>query len=488
MNKTIKKIFREHFFFILFCLLYFIALAYKMIFHAQPFYDWDESLYVQSGVEMFKHRYFFFPVWQGMPWLDKPPLIPFLYGLIIKIFFFIPAEISVRIFTLVVSITVLVFVYKLYLKVIKDKLLVNLTVIITALTPIFLQRTQVGNLDVFLLLGWLGYLLFFNGLVASTIFLLIAVMSKSLIGFFPIAIFGFYYLYLLLIKKVKGKEFKKNFGKLVFQIFIGMLWFLAMFFMYGKQFFYQHIIESHFRRVTSSIEFHFGTRTFYLELALQQFGLYVLAATGGLIYIIIGFFRKKIKEDKILYAIYLLPWFLFLNLTKTKIFWYLYPAIPQIAFLAVYPINLLKKNRLIYLGIFLFVLINILYTAVFTNKLFQTYYAKYEDYYYLSLYAKKECNQLFVLLNPQKRTDFETLDKLGLLITTTKWWGEHPSMVYYFGKKIDFLYDRNIALLSLFTMKKNQCLTIEKEDLSLEPESKLTFQKQFGKYYLYRKN
>ena len=60
------------------------------------------------------------------------------------------------------------------------------------------------------------------------------------------------------------------------QFFILSLWFIAMFVIFGKAFFWQHIIESHFRRVTSSIEFHFGQRTFYITLALEQMGCFFL--------------------------------------------------------------------------------------------------------------------------------------------------------------------------------------------------------------------
>ena len=244
-----------------FLFFFFVIVSYKLIFYPTPFYDWDESLYIQSGKEMFDNKYFLFPVWQGAPWLDKPPLIPFIYGLIIKLTPFISPELSTRIFTLPVSIIVLYFIYLLFNKVLKDKLLSTLGVSITAFTPIFLQRTQVVNLDLYLLLGWLGYVLFFENKYLSFFFLFIAVFSKSLIGFYPAFIMLAYYIYIYILKKIDLKELKNYIVKISSHIVILLLWFVSMILLFGEQFFKQHIIESHFRRVTSSIEFHFGQRT-----------------------------------------------------------------------------------------------------------------------------------------------------------------------------------------------------------------------------------
>jgi 4-amino-4-deoxy-L-arabinose transferase-like glycosyltransferase len=104
---------------ILFLTVYFFALGYKIIHQPTPFYDWDESLYVQTGKEMIEQNKFLMPVWQGNYWLDKPPLIPLIYGAIARLSFSIPPEISTRILSLIIAITVLVLVYVFYQRVIK---------------------------------------------------------------------------------------------------------------------------------------------------------------------------------------------------------------------------------------------------------------------------------------------------------------------------------------------------------------------------------
>lgn len=472
---------KKHWPIIVFLSIFFVLIAYKLIFNSTPFFDWDESLYVQTGKEMIEQNKFLMPVWQGNYWLDKPPLIPLIYGLITKFVFFLPPEISTRLFSLFISIVILTFVYVFYNQVLKNRWLSTLTVAITAFTPLFLQRAQTVNLDIFVLLGWLGYVLFFNNFLVSFLFLFIAVMAKSLIGFYPIALISIYYLYRFFKKEIKIIELKKVIKKVLVHGLILSFWYVLMMTIFGKAFFWQHIIESHFRRVTSSIEFHFGERTFYITLALEQMGYFFYFAILGGIVFFINFIKNKTSSEKIFISFYLLFWFIFLNLTKTKIFWYFYPAIPQFAFLAVASISQFnnKISKIIF-GVFLVVF---LLNQSYKQNVLATVYSKPEPYLNLAQYAKDKCQSLDVLINKTSRESFATLDKLGLLITTTKWWGEHPSMVYYFGKKINFYYE-----VKDFDKryKNNGCFVIDKNDTKYLSDLKIEY-KKFGDYYLFMK-
>ncbi len=470
---------KKHWPIIIFLSIFFILIAGKLISHPTPFFDWDESLYVQTGKEMIEQNKFLMPVWQGQYWLDKPPLIPLIYGLVAKLTFFSTPEITTRLFSLFVSIIILAFVYIFYNRVLKDRWLSTLTVAITALTPLFLQRAQTVNLDIFILLGWLGYILFFDNFFAGLFFLFIAVMGKSLIGFYPIALIFIYYFYKFFKKEIERKDLEKIIKKILIQSVILLSWFVAMFFVFGKAFFWQHIIESHFRRVTSSIEFHFGQRTFYITLALEQMGyFFYFAVIGGIIFLI-NFLKNKTSFEKFFTIFYLLPWFVFLNLTKTKIFWYFYPAIPQFAILSTVWIKQIKKKSLVILfGIIITIVL--FYQSFVKQNVLAANYSKPEQYYYLSLYAKDRCQSLDLLINKTSRESFATLDKLGLLITTTKWWGDHPSMVYYFGKKINFYYDTENFKKSF---QNKGCFVIDKGDIIYLNKSAGNV-KQFGNYYL----
>ena len=354
-----KKIFKKHWFFFIFITIFFFILLFKLVFYVRPFYDWDESLYIKSGLEMFEKKYFLFPVWQEKIWFDKPPLIPFVYASIIKIFPFINPEISTRVFTLLIGIFTLTLIYFFYYQVIKNVFLTTLIIFLAATRPIFIQRLQVVNLDIFLLLGWIGYILFFNRFFLSLFFLIISVFSKSLIGFYPVFLMFSYYFYLFLTKKIDIKKFKKILIKLFIHFLIPFSWFILMFIKYGNTFLKMHIIESHFRRVTASIEFHFGEKLFYFNIIKKEFEIYLLLSLIGILLLFWHFRKKRLSNKELFFSFYLTPWFIFLNLTKTKIFWYLLPAIPQFAFFSLYPITFLKNKKILFnfLIFFLFVFI-----------------------------------------------------------------------------------------------------------------------------------
>lgn len=478
---------KKHYLIILFLILYFVVIAYKLVYHVTPFYDWDESINAEVGKEMIHNRSLV-PLWQGNFWLDKPPFPFLLFGSIMKLTPFIMPEISLRIAALGLSIIALIFIYLLVEKAIKDHLISFLTVVLVSFTPIFLQRSQILNLDVFLIIGWLGYLLFFENYFLSLFFLIVAVLTKSLVGFYPIGIMFIYYGYLLLFKKINREQFLKVTIKLISHVVILSLWYFAMLLEFGKLFWQQHIIESHFRRVTSSIESHFGKKTYYLDLLIEQMGIFFWTSIIGLLFLILNFLRRKLTAEKLIYSLFLFPWFIFLNLTKTKIFWYLYPSIPQFAYLAVLPLKIFNKQKTIYYLLGFFILIIVIYGNFVKNNFFNTYYSSYEDHYYLATYAKNTCNELAVLVGKDARNTQSTLEKLGLTITSTKQWGDHPSLVYYFGRKVNFYYDKNIFRENLSLLSDKDCTAVNKEDLDVYTRlNKFESIKTFGQLYLYKR-
>ncbi len=103
---------KKHLSIIFFLFFYFAITSFKLISHPTPFYDWDEAIYAQVGREMVQKKSLI-PLWQGQNWLDKPPLTPLIYGLVAALSPFAP-EISTRLFTLILSIAVLILVYIFY--------------------------------------------------------------------------------------------------------------------------------------------------------------------------------------------------------------------------------------------------------------------------------------------------------------------------------------------------------------------------------------
>lgn len=508
MKDRLLSLFKHHYAFIIFLSAYFVTFAHKLITKPTPFFDWDESIYVQVGKEMIE-RFSLVPLWQGEFWLDKPPLVPLFYGAVLKITPFVQPEISTRIATLLLSLVVLTFLYLFYNKIIKETLLTTLIVATISFTQIFLQRSQVPNIDAFLLLGWLGYVMFYKSFRWSLFFLTLSVLSKSLLGFYPVAIMFLYFVYLFITKQIDKKELFKEIKKMTIQASIMLLWYVIMFAFFGKSFWVQHIYETHFRRVASSIESHFGHRTYYIDILTEQYLgkplytskpsggievvkdviIFFIAVLGGTIFTLYQRFKsKKIKDNQLLRSFYLMPWFIFLNVTKTKIHWYTYPGIPPFSFLLFYPLVLLKKNKYLYYTIILIIFMGVLNRFVGNKNIIASEYSKLEPHHQIAQTAKDQCTSLTVIVESDTRTTFSTLRDMNLLITTSTWWGNHPSMVYYFEKKIDYVYFLDNIDGKLKSIPKGSCVSLHKNDTSISKEiQQLKLINQFGELQLYKR-
>jgi len=477
-----KKIIHKHWPIILYLFFYTIIFSVKLFQNPFPFFDWDESIYAQVGKEMVEH-WSIVPLWQGHAWLDKPPLVPLFYGLVIHATPFLLPEVSSRIATLLLSVSVLGLMYVLYFKVIKESWLTTLVIIITSLTPIFLQRAQVLNVDVFLLLGWLGYIVFYKRFWRALLFLSFAVYSKSLIGFYPVGIMGLFYIYQYITKQISLKKGLAQIKRLMVQVAILSLWYVAMFGAYGQPFLYEHFYESHIKRVTASIESHFGKRTFYIDLLYEQYGKYAFLASIGFFTLIFQWLRKKLNDKNLLFSLFFIPWFLFLNATKTKIFWYGHPYLGQFALLMVYPLVVLKRFRLLYMSILLIIIGMILQYYFVQQTVLDDFYSSVDPHYTLAKEASNKCKTLYMVIEPEGRIASQTLERMNLLITTSKWWGNHPSMVYYFTGDLTFVYTlTTLDTINTYAIPES-CIAIHQNDH--EAQDKITRYTLFNTYSPY---
>ncbi len=443
-------------------LVVFLSLnIFKVGTDVRPFFDWDESIYAQVGKEMIKSKSYLVPLWQGRAWLDKPPVPSLMYGVMTLI----PEqnEISMRVLTVVLSSIALTLLYIFAYRYSKSIFVSLGTIIITSFLPAYLQRSQSLNVDVFLLIGWLGYVLWYRKRWVGTFFLTFAVLSKSLLGYYPVAmIFLYELLEFLLNKKKRKKEFAIYIKNTVIQVAISSLWFFGMYYQFRDDFIQYHFVDSHFKRVTSSIEQHFGQRTFYIDLLLEQlkYGIIpVVVSTLFLSYLVI-----KKKSTEAFFSIIFVPWFLFLNLTKTKIAWYLYPVLPQFVYLALYMIRFIKKPMV--QGLVLVVVLWSFFTFMIPiTSYITTDFSKLEDHQQIALEAKKEqCKLLIVLVNESTRSSYATLKSVDLVIHTTTWWGNHPSMAYYSDAKTSFDYMTSQFKDDINKLPVKTCFISENQD------------------------
>ena len=474
----IKQNIKSHWLLVLYLLFYFLIIANLIIFRPSPFYDWDEAIYAQVGREMISSKSLV-PLWQGKYWLDKPPLTPLFYGAV----GILPGnpEITTRLATLSLSIFLLLLVYGLYYRLSKNKFIALATVILTSLTTVFYQRSQVLNVDIFLLIGWYGYVLFYRKPKISFIFLAIGVLSKSLLGFYPlIGIAVFYFIESLFTSRDHSLRwivlFYKKIKPLIIQTLIIGLWYIIMILIFKYQFIQAHFLDSHLKRVTASIEQHFGTRTFYFEMLFNQFVILIWLVIPSILFLMKNNLNNK-RLSVILLGFFFLPWFLFLNLTKTKIAWYIYSVIPQFAFLIVlWPDRLFLSTRKwknhLGGGILLIIILFFSYQQIVQNKLFSNRYSNYDDTYQISMIAKDKCQRIIVLVDKSTRESNKTLSDMDLVIGTTQWWGNHPSIVYYSARPVNFIYNINQFQRRIKNKDRKSCILINHDDVNLIPNSK----------------
>ena len=435
---------------------------YKVISDVRPFYDWDESIYVQLGKEMIQARSFT-PSWQGKVWLDKPPLVPFAYGLMTLIPS-VPNEVSMRVLTVVLSACALSLIYLFAVKYSRSVVVGLSTVVITAYLPSYMQRSQVVNVDVFLIIGWFGYALFYKRRWLGTLFLLMGVLSKSLLGFYPLGIIFFYeYANFFLHKKKTKTEFYSYLKTVAIQLFCAFLWFIWAYAVYKQEFIQYHFLDSQFKRVTASIEQHFGQRTFYIDQLVDQMKFALVPALISIVVLTISLIRNKSKEAY--FSLLFFPWFLFLNLTKTKIAWYLYPVLPQFVYLAVYCISFIKKVWIQVVTALAALFIFFHFFGYSLSAPLTTHYSQWESYDTIAIDAKKAgCKNLSILVSENTRTSYKTLKSMDLIIHTTDWWGDHPSMAYYSEAKTFSRYTVKEFQDEINSASLGYCFIAEKAD------------------------
>ena len=438
---------------------------FKVITDVRPFFDWDEGIYAQVGREMIQAKSYLVPLWQGRAWLDKPPIPSLLYGLMTYIP--VQTEVSMRVLTVLLSGVALGLLYIFSLRHSKSQFVALLTVIITSFLPAYLQRTQSLNVDVFLLIGWLGYILWYRNLWVGAFFLIFGVLSKSLLGYYPVGMMFFYELYNWYFdKKKRQKEFILFIKNTFIQVGISLVWFIWMYFQYRWDFIQYQIIDSHFKRVTASIEQHFGQRTFYIDLLLAQLQYSISPVIVSIIILAYSVLKKRSKDAY--FSLIFVPWFLFLNLTKTKIAWYLYPVFPQFVYLAVYLVSYIKKQWI--QGIVSIAVLLYFFTFMIPiSSYVATNFSQWEPHQRIAQDAQKAgCKELTVLVNESTRTSYATLKSMNLVIHTTTWWGNHPSMAYYSNAKTSFDYSINEFENTIKTLHTKSCFAAEKEDWNIK--------------------
>ena len=265
------------------------------------------------------------------------------------------------------------------------------------------------------------------------------------------------------------KQFVFHLKRLGIQVGISSIWFIGMLLVYRYDFIQYHFIDSHFKRVTASIEQHFGQRTFYVTVLIDQLKLLLIPAFLSIGYLTYSFFKKK--EGKI----YDSAGRIFCTLVcvsqpdedKNRVVYLSRPSpirppcgLPARA--SQKESNSTRFCRDTSRSLFILCLSPLLTLSLL--NLSQT----------LKTISLLRWMQRRIIVQSclfssgsDTRTSYQTLKSMDLVISTTTWWGNHPSIAYYADINTTYLYDVKEAIDALSKLKNNNCMLIERNDLSL---------------------
>jgi hypothetical protein len=98
-----------------------------------------------------------------------------------------------------------------------------------------------------------------------------------------------------------------------------------------------------------------------------------------------------------------------------------------------------------------------------------TDFSKWEDHQRIAQDAKQVgCNSLSVLVSANTRTSYATLKSMNLVIHTTTWWGDHPSMAYYAAVPTEYIYTVDSFEKQMETNDPFHCFISETADTQMK--------------------
>lgn len=321
-------------------------LAYFSIFHhlgVPPIVMWDESIYANNAIEMYFNGNFLVKYYDGKPemWATEPPLMCWLSVVFLKIIGLnetairLPSALS----AIVIIIGYLVF-FKRYFNnwsigIISALLLMS----DTAFIGNHIVRT--GDLDallsMFLFFSFIHFFKYINqedknnkNLLYSTIFIILAVYTKSVAGLFFLPAFFIYTLYRKKLKFVfTSKMLYYSIG--LFLLIVGLYYILREYQTPGYlNSAWNNEIASRYTKVSDG---HSGPFLFYINLFFNGYftpWIFILPLS-----LLVIFFTRENIRSYLIYSWFIMVIFLLIiSFSKTKMYWYAAPFYP-IAFTCV---------------------------------------------------------------------------------------------------------------------------------------------------------
>jgi len=335
--------------------------------HTKALYDFDEARYAEVAKNVIKSNYLLIPMAGGpddpgqihlkqlengnylSPYFWKPPLHTLLIALFYKIIGI--NELAVRLPSLIFSLLSIILVFNIANILTKNNLIAISSIAIFSSLNDFSFISSQGNGDASLVFFQLlvVYFALKNKLLLSSIFFSFAFLTKSFANFWllPLIIF------IALSQKQKMSDIVCKF-LIPTTIFVAP-WHIYMYLNFGQSFIDTYFLQNTFNR-GSGLTGNIAPFHWYLIYALDQWKS-LLFITPILFATLL---RKFLKNKNILLlitwiALIIIPF----SISKTKVWWYVYPSLIPISILFSYLI-IKSINNLSRLLIFFSLLFSIL--------------------------------------------------------------------------------------------------------------------------------
>ncbi|RJR30962.1 glycosyltransferase family 39 protein [Candidatus Parcubacteria bacterium] len=299
-------------------------------------FNWDESRYAVSALEMIKTgkwlvaQYNYFPDTYNV----RPPLGIWLIAIIFRLFGV--NEFTLRFWSAAFAVLTAVVIYAFGTEVLNKKaalMAVGIYLTTSQYINIWVARTADFNagINFFILLSiYLFYLSFkyhkkrYFFLSAITVGL--GFMYKSIIGLTPIFIIS---AFLLAVKKIKRYTF---IDYIFYCLIIAGIIFPWLIYRYlaGSDFFIQMFKFDFYQRTFQGVEGHLSGYDFYVNQIIAGFFPWNLILVPGLALAIYDYYRKK-SESSALLLIWFFSFLIVMSLVKTKLAHYISPVYPAAA-------------------------------------------------------------------------------------------------------------------------------------------------------------
>ncbi|MFO0703177.1 MAG: hypothetical protein U0525_00415 [Patescibacteria group bacterium] len=450
-----------------------LGLVYQLVnlSNIVPFHDWDEAIYAQVAKEFMRNPGFLL-TYNGSAWFEKPFLPSFLYALS---WWLIPVkkELVARSISVFLSLLSLLTIFKIVRKLKISKYLAVSALLFTTYSSMYIDRSLLVNVDIMLTFGWLVYSLGYldNNILYKVVGLIFGVLSKSLLGFFP-----------LLTEIGVSVIYRKITFKKIFQwtllITLSSLWHIYMIIVYKQDFIKSHFLDHMVSRVTRPIELHFGDKWFYISKLFEVTNIILVLSVVGVVIFTIITIRKRLRNESLpkdirgYLFLFALPitYLALLTISKSKLHWYITPIIPFISIWTVVSIDQIlrasSKNqsliiRIGTIGLDIFVLV--LFGLSVTHIQADWYTPTDKTIIGICIGKNKQNakNITYVVL-PQERKDANVIEAANLQIGSSFIYGSAPAFVYYSDLPVDFVYRESEIMKSA---TNSDILVISKEDL-----------------------